>query len=181
MIAGVDEAGRGPLAGPVVAAAVILCPDGIAGVDDSKKLTALRREALFAHITERCVVGVGIASVEEIDSINIYHATLLAMQRAVAALGHARAGAVHRLRPLLRGARVAARTGRRDGLVPRLIPSDAATLTPTPLPLRGRGDPSASARQPACPRVWLAPSPTTWERAGVRVVEGHRSHLVQRP
>ena len=87
MIAGVDEAGRGPLAGPVVAAAVILCPDGIAGVDDSKKLTALRREALFAHITERCVVGVGIASVEEIDSINIFWATMLAMTRAVEALG----------------------------------------------------------------------------------------------
>jgi ribonuclease HII len=53
VIAGVDEAGRGPLAGPVVAAAVILCPDGIPGVDDSKKLTPLRREALFATISER--------------------------------------------------------------------------------------------------------------------------------
>lgn len=87
MIAGVDEAGRGPLAGPVVAAAVILCPDGVAGVDDSKKLTAPRREALFATITARCVVGVGIATVEEIDEINILWATMLAMTRAVEALG----------------------------------------------------------------------------------------------
>lgn len=82
MIAGVDEAGRGPLAGPVVAAAVILCPDGVPGVDDSKKLTALRREALFATISERCFVGVGIATVEEIDEINILWATMLAMTRA---------------------------------------------------------------------------------------------------
>ncbi|MBY8826299.1 ribonuclease HII [Sphingomonas colocasiae] len=87
MIAGVDEAGRGPLAGPVVAAAVILCPEGIAGVDDSKKLTGPRREALFATITAHCTVGVGIASVEEIDEINILWATMLAMTRAVEALG----------------------------------------------------------------------------------------------
>lgn len=86
MIAGVDEAGRGPLAGPVVAAAVILCPDGIAGVDDSKKLTALRREELFALISERCTIGIGIATVEEIDEINILWATMLAMTRAVEAL-----------------------------------------------------------------------------------------------
>ncbi len=82
MIAGVDEAGRGPLAGPVVAAAVVLCPDGVPGVDDSKKLTALRRDALFATISERCFVGVGIATVEEIDEINILWATMLAMTRA---------------------------------------------------------------------------------------------------
>ncbi|RJF91526.1 ribonuclease HII [Sphingomonas cavernae] len=87
MIAGVDEAGRGPLAGPVVAAAVVLCPGGIAGVDDSKKLTAPRRETLYATITERCTVGVGIASVEEIDELNILWATMLAMTRAVEALG----------------------------------------------------------------------------------------------
>ncbi|OYY64987.1 ribonuclease HII [Sphingomonas sp. 28-62-11] len=87
MIAGVDEAGRGPLAGPVVAAAVVLCPDGIAGLDDSKKLTAARRDALFAQISARCTVGVGIASVEEIDALNILWATMLAMERAVAALG----------------------------------------------------------------------------------------------
>lgn len=87
MIAGVDEAGRGPLAGPVVAAAVVLCPKGIAGIDDSKKLTAARREELYALITARCRVGVGIASVEEIDEINILWATMLAMTRAVEALG----------------------------------------------------------------------------------------------
>lgn len=90
LIAGVDEAGRGPLAGPVVAAAVILCPDGIAGLDDSKKLTAARRAELEAIILARCRYGIGMASVEEIDRINILQATFLAMTRAVEALcgGH---------------------------------------------------------------------------------------------
>lgn len=83
MIIGVDEAGRGPLAGPVVAAAVMLCDEGIPGVNDSKKLSATRREELYGHIRERCIVGVGIASVEEIDEINILWATMLAMTRAV--------------------------------------------------------------------------------------------------
>lgn len=87
MIAGVDEAGRGPLAGPVVAAAVILCGCGIAGLDDSKKLSAKRRAELEAQILAQCVVGIGIASVEEIDAINILQATMLAMTRAVEALG----------------------------------------------------------------------------------------------
>ena len=86
MIAGVDEAGRGPLAGPVVAAAVILCPEGIAGLDDSKKLSAKRRAELEALILARCIVGIGMASVEEIDRINILQATFLAMTRAVEAL-----------------------------------------------------------------------------------------------
>lgn len=86
MIAGVDEAGRGPLAGPVVAAAVILCGDDIDGLDDSKKLTAKRRAALEAIILARCHVGIGMASVEEIDRINILQATFLAMTRAVEAL-----------------------------------------------------------------------------------------------
>ncbi len=87
IIAGVDEAGRGPLAGPVVAAAVILCDGGIAGLDDSKKLSAKRRAELEALILARCTVGVGLASVEEIDRINILQATMLAMTRAVDALG----------------------------------------------------------------------------------------------
>lgn len=87
MIAGVDEAGRGPLAGPVVAAAVILCAGGIAGLNDSKKLSEKRREALYPLIRERCTVGVGVASVEEIDELNILWATMLAMTRAVEALG----------------------------------------------------------------------------------------------
>jgi ribonuclease HII len=86
MIAGVDEAGRGPLAGPVVAAAVILCPGGIEGLDDSKKLSAKRRAELEALILARCHVGIGVASVEEIDRINILQATFLAMTRAVEAL-----------------------------------------------------------------------------------------------
>lgn len=88
-IAGVDEAGRGPLAGPVVAAAVILDEDRpIAGLADSKKLSAAKRAALFDQIQE-CALATAIAAatVEEIDRLNIFQATLLAMQRAVAALG----------------------------------------------------------------------------------------------
>jgi ribonuclease HII len=87
IIAGVDEAGRGPLAGPVVAAAVILCPDGIEGLADSKTLSFARRERLDALIRARCRFGIGLASVEEIDAINILQATMLAMTRAVEALG----------------------------------------------------------------------------------------------
>lgn len=88
-IAGVDEAGRGPLAGPVAAAAVIL-PGGyqLAGLDDSKKLSARRRELLFEEITGDPSISwaVATASVEEIDSLNILRATHLAMRRAVTAL-----------------------------------------------------------------------------------------------
>lgn len=87
MIVGVDEAGRGPLAGPVVAAAVILCPDDIPGLDDSKKLSAKRRGELEAQIKARCRWAIGEASVEEIDRVNILQATMLAMTRAVEALG----------------------------------------------------------------------------------------------
>lgn len=87
MIVGVDEAGRGPLAGPVVAAAVLLCEGGIAGLDDSKKLSVKRRGELDIEIKARCRWGVGEASVAEIDAINILQATLLAMTRAVEALG----------------------------------------------------------------------------------------------
>lgn len=83
---GVDEAGRGPLAGPVVAAAVILCDGGIAGLNDSKKLSEKRRVTLEAEIKLRCRWALGIATVEEIDAINILQATFLAMTRAVDAL-----------------------------------------------------------------------------------------------
>ncbi len=86
MIAGIDEAGRGPLAGPVVAAAVILCGKPIRGLTDSKVLGPADRAKLAARIHERCHVGIGIASVEEIDSINIFQATMLAMTRAAEAL-----------------------------------------------------------------------------------------------
>ena len=84
-VAGVDEAGRGPLAGPVIAAAVILDPEHpVAGLRDSKKLTETRRAALFDEITGNALAwAVGRAEVEEIDSINILQATLLAMRRAV--------------------------------------------------------------------------------------------------
>ncbi|MCX8006368.1 MAG: ribonuclease HII, partial [Burkholderiaceae bacterium] len=87
-VAGVDEAGRGPLAGPVVAAAVVLDPARpIDGLADSKVLSARQRLELEARIrAEALAVGVGQASVEEIDRLNILQATLLAMQRAVAAL-----------------------------------------------------------------------------------------------
>lgn len=87
LIAGVDEAGRGPLAGPVVAAAVILGDHAIEGLNDSKKLSAKRREALFEQIMAHCTVGIGVAHVEEIDALNILWATMLAMTRAVEALG----------------------------------------------------------------------------------------------
>jgi ribonuclease HII len=84
-LCGVDEAGRGPLAGPVYAAAVVLDPARpIKGLADSKVLTALRREALFGEICERALGWhIAFATVEEIDTINILHATMLAMQRAV--------------------------------------------------------------------------------------------------
>jgi ribonuclease HII len=87
-IAGVDEVGRGPLAGPVVTAAVILDPQRpIAGLADSKKLTARQRERLREEIEQKALCfALGRAEVEEIDSINILQASLLAMQRAVAAL-----------------------------------------------------------------------------------------------
>jgi ribonuclease HII len=88
LVAGVDEAGRGPLAGPVVAAAVILDDlNPIRGLNDSKKLTAKRREALFDEIRARALCfAISEASVQEIDHINILQATLLAMKRAVEAL-----------------------------------------------------------------------------------------------
>ena len=88
-MAGVDEAGRGPLAGPVTAAAVILDPQApIPGLRDSKRLTAPRREVLEGLIRARALAwSVATASVEEIDRLNILGATLLAMQRAVAGLG----------------------------------------------------------------------------------------------
>lgn len=95
-VCGIDEAGRGPLAGSVVAAAVILDPDKpIAGLNDSKKLTARRREQLAALIREQALAwAVAEASAAEIDEINILQASFLAMQRAVAALPIAPVAAV---------------------------------------------------------------------------------------
>lgn len=89
LICGIDEAGRGPLAGPVCAAAVIF-PIGteIEGLNDSKKLTEKKREMLFPIITKKAIAyGIGFASEQEIDEINILNATFLAMRRAVEALG----------------------------------------------------------------------------------------------
>jgi len=88
LVAGVDEAGRGPLAGPVIAGAVILDPDRpVRGLRDSKRLTAARRERLYDEIVDRALAwAVGRAEVEEIDRVNILQASLRAMQRAVAAL-----------------------------------------------------------------------------------------------
>lgn len=87
LVAGVDEAGRAPLAGPVVAAAVILRPGcRLNGVADSKTLPRPRRERLFSEIMASAWVGVAQASVEEIDDLNILGATMTAMQRAVALL-----------------------------------------------------------------------------------------------
>ncbi|MFQ5784033.1 MAG: ribonuclease HII [Alphaproteobacteria bacterium] len=87
-VAGVDEAGRGPWAGPVIAAAVVLdAADIPPGIADSKRLSAPRREALFAALVKTARTGVGAASAAEIDRLNVLVATLLAMRRAVAALG----------------------------------------------------------------------------------------------
>ncbi|MXU64848.1 ribonuclease HII [Oceanomicrobium pacificus] len=86
-VCGIDEAGRGPWAGPVTAGAVILDLDRLpAGLNDSKKLSPARREALFDEIRATAICGIGAASVEEIDRLNILQATYLAMRRAVAAL-----------------------------------------------------------------------------------------------
>lgn len=87
-VCGIDEAGRGPLAGPVCAAAVILPPDcDIPGLNDSKKLSEKKREVLFPVIQEKALAfGIGWATAEEIDRVNILQATFLAMARAVEAL-----------------------------------------------------------------------------------------------
>jgi ribonuclease HII len=88
-LAGVDEAGRGPLAGPVVAAAVILLkPETLAGINDSKKLSAERREELYVRIARSSIVGIGFSDEKQIDEINIYEATRLAMKKAVLNLSH---------------------------------------------------------------------------------------------
>ncbi|WP_426258655.1 ribonuclease HII [Sphingomonas sp. DC1600-2] len=87
-VAGVDEAGRGPLAGPVVAAAVILPAKGIPrGIDDSKKLAHADRARLHDRLRACAIVGIGIVEAEEIDTLNIYWATMKAMTLAVEALG----------------------------------------------------------------------------------------------
>ena len=87
-VAGVDEAGRGPLAGPVVAAAVILPAKGVPrGIDDSKKLSAPERARLHDRLRDCAIVGVGIVEADEIDRLNIFWATMKAMTLAVEALG----------------------------------------------------------------------------------------------
>lgn len=91
IVAGIDEAGRGPLAGPVVAAAVIidrarLSPRLLAQIDDSKRLSRARREAAFEALADVAHIGIGRADVDEIDRINILQASLLAMRRAVVQL-----------------------------------------------------------------------------------------------
>ena len=91
-VAGIDEAGRGPLAGPVVAAAVILEPGAVAaglfrGLDDSKALSPVRRAELFDALRRGARIGLGAASAREVDARNVLRATMRAMQRAVAALG----------------------------------------------------------------------------------------------
>ena len=89
VVAGVDEAGRGPLAGPVVAAAVIF-PVGyvLRGLNDSKQLTAEKRSRLFIRIQKTAIaVGVGIVEPEQIDALNIFHANVLAMRKAAGSAG----------------------------------------------------------------------------------------------
>jgi len=92
LVCGIDEAGRGPWAGPVVAGAVVLDPETLGatllrGLDDSKKLKPEAREVLFRELQARARIGVGIADVDEIDSLNILQATMLAMARALGDLG----------------------------------------------------------------------------------------------
>lgn len=86
LVAGVDEAGRGPLAGPVVAAAVVLCQPRPRGIDDSKKLSASARATAERAIRRRCAFGIGLVDVATIDRINIFAATMLAMTRAMVRL-----------------------------------------------------------------------------------------------
>ncbi len=91
LVAGIDEAGRGPLAGPVISAAVVLPTNGLptniaASIDDSKALTVRRRNAAMPAILRCCAVGIGTASVAEIDRLNILQATFLSMRRALNAL-----------------------------------------------------------------------------------------------
>ncbi len=87
LVAGIDEAGRGSWAGPVVSAAVILNADiKLASLKDSKKLTSKKREETFGYLKTRALLGVGFASVKEIEELNILQATLLSMQRAVFSL-----------------------------------------------------------------------------------------------
>jgi ribonuclease HII len=86
IVIGVDEAGRGPLAGPVVAAAVVLCRPCVPGLDDSKKLTREQRAALEPRIRRRCAYGIGVVEVEHIDRMNIFQATMWAMTMAVVRL-----------------------------------------------------------------------------------------------
>ncbi len=115
VVCGLDEAGRGPLAGPVYAGAVIL-PEGYLpeGLNDSKKLTEKKREALFSEITQNAVAwGFGTASPEEIDEINILNASMLAMKRAVESLsvepefllvdGNIARGFSQRAKPVIKG------------------------------------------------------------------------------
>lgn len=91
LIAGVDEAGRGPLAGPVAVAAVVFCPDRprLNGLDDSKALTAAKRELLYDRIIERALAySIILVDVAEIDSLNIFQATMQGMRRAVEGVAH---------------------------------------------------------------------------------------------
>ena len=100
LVAGVDEAGRGPLAGPVVAAALVLCKPSVGerltGIDDSKKLSPKRRARLEPIIRETCAFGIGVVEAAEIDELNIFAATMLAMTRATALLEKALQEAGHR-------------------------------------------------------------------------------------
>lgn len=89
LVAGVDEAGRGPLAGPVVAAAVLLCKPAPKGVGDSKKLSAIARGKIEPIIRKRCAFGIGVVDVETIDKLNIFGATMLAMALAMEQLCNA--------------------------------------------------------------------------------------------
>ena len=146
-VIGVDEAGRGPLAGPVVAAAVVLCRPCVPGLDDSKKLTREQRAVLEPRIRRRCAFGIGVVEVEDIDRINIFQATMMAMTEAMATAtevmiligteleptgdwtsgSHLRGTVVCRIQsPVLRGRGAMSGAGRDDR--PRAKPSSVARM-----------------------------------------------------
>ena len=154
MIAGVDEAGRGPLAGPVVAAAVILCGKEIRGLADSKDTARLAIAPSWrGGSTSRCHVGIGIASVEEIDAINIFQATMLAMTRAVEALcavigcDPVEVLVDGNLTPAGAGPNGAGRRGRSSAAMPRRAASRPPRSSPRNIATRSCAD--ACARHPA--------------------------------
>lgn len=174
--AGIDEAGRGPLAGPVYAAAVILNPlNPIEGLKDSKKLTPSERNALAPIIQERSLAwSVAFATVEEIDSMNILEATLLAMKRAVLGLsirptillidGNRMPHMPYRIRTIIKG----------DDRIPEI---SAASIWPKRRTTRFLSAMPRSIRDTHSSTTWGTARPSTWQLSSVWVF----SRFIERP